>query len=119
MRRPALLLTAAVCASGTPVAEPAQAATPKFRSAWASWYGPSLWGNPLGCGGTLYRETVGVAHKTMRCGERLRLCVRRCATVRVVDRGPYVPGREFDLTQATAELVGFSGVGRVFVRLVR
>jgi rare lipoprotein A (peptidoglycan hydrolase) len=99
------------------VSDRAQAA--KYRAAWASWYGPSLYGNPLGCGGTLYRETVGVAHKTMRCGKRLRLCARRCATVRVIDRGPYVPGREFDLTQALAERVGFRGVGLVYVRAVR
>lgn len=87
----------------------------RFRPALASWYGPGLWGNPLGCGGTLTRGTVGVAHKTMPCGQQLRLCATRCATVRVVDRGPYVGAREFDLTAATAALVGFGGVGTVRV----
>lgn len=98
---------------------PASQPQPEFRPALASWYGPGLVGNPLGCGGTLWQSTQGVAHKTMRCGQRLRICVRRCAWARVVDRGPFVAGREFDLTQATARRVGFSGVGRIFVREAR
>ena len=90
----------------------------RFRPAMASWYGPGLFGNPLGCGGTFGVNTLGVAHKALRCGQRIRLCVRRCKTVPVVDRGPFVAGREFDLTAATAQAVGFNGVGIVHVHLV-
>ena len=35
-----------------------------YRRALASWYGPGLFGNKLGCGGTLGYGTVGVANKT-------------------------------------------------------
>ena len=35
--------------------------------------------------------------------------------VRVVDRGPYVGGREFDLTSATRERLHFRGVGSLLV----
>jgi rare lipoprotein A (peptidoglycan hydrolase) len=28
----------------------------------------------------------------------------------VIDRGPYIAGREWDLTGATAELLGFNGL---------
>lgn len=108
-----VLIAAVLAVSST--AAPKQ----EFRPALASWYGPSLWGNPLGCGGTLEPGTIGVAHKTLRCGQRLRICVRRCASARVIDRGPYVGGRELDLTQATARRVGFHGVGTVWIRLVR
>jgi rare lipoprotein A (peptidoglycan hydrolase) len=90
----------------------------RFTPATASWYGPGLFGNRLGCGGTLWPSTLGVAHKALACGTRIRLCVRRCRTVAVVDRGPFVAGREFDLTAATAQAVGFSGVGVVRFRLV-
>jgi hypothetical protein len=39
-----------------------------------------------------------VAHKTLRCGTRVRVCYRgRCVRATVRDRGPYVPGREWDL----------------------
>lgn len=87
-----------------------------FRLALASYYGPGLWGNPLGCGGVLTAQTMGIAHKALACGTLLDICRRRCATVRVVDRGPYVGGREVDLTMATAAAIGFSGVGLVRLR---
>jgi rare lipoprotein A (peptidoglycan hydrolase) len=34
--------------------------------------------------------------------------------VRVIDRGPYVAGREYDLTEATARALGFEGVGEMW-----
>jgi rare lipoprotein A len=33
----------------------------------------------------------------------------------VIDRGPYVAGREYDLTAATAQRLGFHGWGPVLV----
>ena len=85
-----------------------------YRTAYASWYGPGLYGNQLGCGGTLTASRLGVAHKTLPCGSRVRLRHgRRSVTVRVIDRGPYVGGREYDLTAATARRLGFSGHGPI------
>ena len=34
--------------------------------------------------------------------------------VPVIDRGPFVPGREFDLTEATKQALGFPGLGTVW-----
>jgi hypothetical protein len=85
-----------------------------YRLAYASWYGPGLYGNRLACGGRLGYDTIGVAHKTLPCGARLTLRHRgRSVRVRVIDRGPYVGGREFDLTAATARRLGFRGHGYV------
>jgi rare lipoprotein A len=85
-----------------------------YRRASASWYGPGLYGNRLGCGGTLYPGRVGVAHKTLPCGTRLRLRHRgRTLRVRVIDRGPYVGGREYDLTEVTARKLRFRGDGTI------
>ena len=42
-----------------------------FRPALASWYGPGLYGNALGCGGRLSPGTIGVAHKSLPCGTKL------------------------------------------------
>jgi rare lipoprotein A len=85
-----------------------------YRRAYASWYGPGLYGNRLGCGGTLRPGRIGVAHKTLRCGTRLRLRHRgRTLRVRVIDRGPYVGGREYDLTEATARKLRFRGHGTI------
>lgn len=85
-----------------------------YRRAYASWYGPGLYGNHLGCGGTLTPRRLGVAHKTLPCGSKLTLRHRgHSVTVRVIDRGPYVAGREFDLTERTARRLHFRGHGTI------
>jgi peptidoglycan lytic transglycosylase len=85
-----------------------------YRAAYASWYGPGLYGNRLGCGGRLRPGRIGVAHRTLPCGTKLTLRHRgRTVRVRVIDRGPYVGGREFDLTEATAKRLRFRGHGTV------
>lgn len=83
-----------------------------YREAAASYYGPGLYGGGLACGGTLQPGTLGVASKTLPCGARVKFLYRgETITVPVVDRGPYVAGRDFDLTAATRERLGFPGVG--------
>jgi rare lipoprotein A len=83
-----------------------------FRLAEASWYGG---GGGLACGGELTSSTIGVANKTLPCGTVLTLRYgERSLRVRVIDRGPYVAGREFDLTEATKRALGFGGVGEVW-----
>jgi rare lipoprotein A len=83
-----------------------------YRTAAASYYGPGLYGGPLACGGTLEPGTLGVANKTLPCGAKVSLRYRgHSITVRVVDRGPYVAGRDFDLTAATRARLRFPGTG--------
>jgi rare lipoprotein A (peptidoglycan hydrolase) len=87
-----------------------------YRYAVASWYGPGLYGNALGCGGTLYPGRLGVANKSLPCGAKLTLRHgSHTVRVRVIDRGPYVAGREFDLTAATAQRLHFQGPGAILV----
>ncbi|HYP47954.1 MAG TPA: septal ring lytic transglycosylase RlpA family protein [Thermoleophilaceae bacterium] len=87
-----------------------------YRRSFASWYGPGLYGNGLACGGRLGYGTLGVAHKSLPCGTRLTIRNRgRSVTVRVVDRGPFVAGREFDLTAATKRAIGFGSTGSIWV----
>jgi rare lipoprotein A len=83
-----------------------------YRLAEASWYGG---GGSLACGGSLTSATMGVANKTLPCGTLITLRYGdRTVRVPVVDRGPYVAGREFDLTEATKDALGFEGVGQVW-----
>jgi rare lipoprotein A len=85
-----------------------------YRLAGASYYGPGLYGNGVACGGTLEPGTLGVANKTLPCGTKVKLRYHgRQITVPVIDRGPYVAGREYDLTEATKDALGFPGVGYV------
>jgi rare lipoprotein A len=86
-----------------------------YRRVSASYYGPGLYGNKLACGGRLRRGTLGVAHKTLPCGTRVRLKYRRrTIAVRVIDRGPYAGGRTYDLTEATRDRLHFPSTGRVW-----
>lgn len=117
--------SAASAATGgaSPFAAPkgASASTGKFAfNSWrvggASWYGPGLYGNSTACGKRLRPATVGVAHKTLRCGAVVKFRHRGNVLVtRVIDRGPYIPGRSWDLTEAASEALDFEsvGVGRV------
>lgn len=85
-----------------------------YRRAHASWYGPGLYGNRLGCGGRLSAGSLGVAHKKLPCGTLVTFRRSgRSIRVPVIDRGPYVGGREYDLTAATARRLGFSGHGPI------
>ncbi len=83
-----------------------------YRVVLASWYGG---GGSLACGGTLTGSTMGVANKTLPCGTLVTLRYNgRIVRVPVIDRGPYVAGREFDLTEATSRALGFSGVASIW-----
>jgi rare lipoprotein A (peptidoglycan hydrolase) len=73
----------------------------------ASYFGPGLFGNRTACGQTLTTTLQGVAHRTLPCGTAVRLAYAgNEVTVPVVDRGPNVAGREFDLTYATKLTLG-------------
>ncbi len=85
-----------------------------FRSAGASWYGPGLYGNKTACGQTLRPETLGVAHRNLPCGTAVKFVYHgRAVVTQVIDRGPYVKGRAWDLTAAVSEALAFDGVGKV------
>jgi hypothetical protein len=83
-----------------------------YRLAGASWYGG---GGGLACGGWLTSSTLGVANKTLPCGTLVTLHYgSHTIRVPVIDRGPYVAGREFDLTEATKRALGFGDTGEVW-----
>jgi rare lipoprotein A len=85
-----------------------------YRQAMASYYGPGLYGHGVACGGTLMPGTLGVANRSLPCGTKVRLRYHgRSVTVPVIDRGPYVAGRDYDLTTATKERLRFPGLGVV------
>ena len=86
-----------------------------LRPGHASYYGPGLYGNGVACGGTLTPTTRGVANKYLPCGTKVTLQYGgRTVVARVIDRGPYVAGRDWDLTEQTKKDLGFGGVGVVW-----
>jgi rare lipoprotein A (peptidoglycan hydrolase) len=114
-------------ASAVPVAAPAEETTTAstfneaelsfspYRLAGASWYGgTSMWGRTTACGQTLRPSTIGVANKTLLCGTPVKFVWQGHAIIApVIDRGPYIKGRAWDLTSAAAEALEFEGVGQI------
>jgi rare lipoprotein A (peptidoglycan hydrolase) len=86
-----------------------------FRVAGASWYGgTSMWGRHTACGQTLRPATIGVANKSLPCGTPVKFVWHGHSIVApVIDRGPYIKGRAWDLTAAAAEDLAFEGVGQI------
>ena len=69
----------------------------------ATYYGPGLYGNGMACGGKLRKSTWGVAHKSLPCGKKVAIAhAGRIVIAPVVDRGPFVKGISYDLTEKTA-----------------
>jgi hypothetical protein len=83
-----------------------------YHQVVASWYGP---GGVTACGEPLGVATMGVANKTLPCGTMVTLRYRgRSVRVPVIDRGPFVPGRDYDLTYATRLALGAGDVSEVW-----
>lgn len=78
----------------------------------------TAYGHGVACGGILRVPELGVANKTLPCGTEVTFRYGdRAVRVPVIDRGPYIPGREWDLTGATAEALRFPGLGPIQWRL--
>jgi 3D (Asp-Asp-Asp) domain-containing protein len=91
----------------------------QMPSSRASWYGPGLYGNVTACGQTLRKSTVGVAHKKLPCGTKVAIAYRgRWARATVIDRGPFIAGRKWDLTYQLAARLGTIEAGTAKVKAV-
>jgi peptidoglycan hydrolase-like protein with peptidoglycan-binding domain len=98
----------------------AKTLTRSMKRAGATWYGPGFYGNRTACGRILRPGTIGVAHRTLRCGTRVTFAYRgRHLVVPVIDRGPYSRGNSFDLTSAAATALGFTASGAIRYAVAR
>ncbi len=88
------------------------------RPATASYYGPGFAGNLTASGEVFDPSAMTAAHKTLPFGTQLEVCYSSCTTVTINDRGPYIPGREFDLSADAAQAIGLGGVGTIQVNPV-
>jgi rare lipoprotein A len=61
-------------------------------------------------------SAMTAAHRRLPFGTRVRVCHSRsrCVTVRINDRGPFVRGRDIDLSPAAARAIGLGGTGSLF-----
>ena len=86
---------------------PGLTSTGRVLKGVASWYGPGFHGRRASSGAIFDERDFTIAHKTLAHGTLLLITFGdRQAVVMVNDRGPFIEGREFDLSRATAEYLG-------------
>jgi rare lipoprotein A len=91
----------------------AEAGEPKCKAGEVrvSWYGKES-GNRTATGRKFNGSQWLVAHKTLRMGTRVRFTYHgRSVVAPVGDRGPYIRGRSYDLSEAVARALGTKGAG--------
>ena len=86
----------------------------------ASWYGPP-YHNHRGANGQIFDQNVmTAAHRTLPMGSLIVVTNEKTgqsATMRVTDRGPFVQGRQLDLSMASAKATGVYRAGLANVRV--
>jgi rare lipoprotein A (peptidoglycan hydrolase) len=105
--------------SNVPSRKASPEAADEAREMVASYYGYSLAGEPTASGEPFDPEGYTAAHKSLPLGTELSVGYGG-ESVRVVvnDRGPYVAGRDIDLSLAAAREIGLTGPGEAPVRVV-
>ncbi len=89
----------------------------------ASWYGPRFHGKMTANGEVYDQMALTAAHKSLRFGTLLRITNTKngqSVIVRINDRGPYIAGRELDLSKGAAIELGLleKGVAKVKVEQI-
>jgi rare lipoprotein A len=89
----------------------------------ASWYGPKFHGKFTANGEVYDQMALTAAHKNLSFGTLLKITNPKngkSVIVRINDRGPYIEGRELDLSKGAAIELGMleKGVARVKVQEV-
>ncbi|MCC6832650.1 MAG: septal ring lytic transglycosylase RlpA family lipoprotein [Thermoleophilia bacterium] len=87
-------------------------------TAKVGWYAPTV---RFTASGEAFDQTaLSAAHRTLPFGTLLRLThAGREVVVRVNDRGPFVPGRDLDLSPAAAAALGLRHVTTVHAQVIR
>lgn len=83
---------------------------------FASWYGPGFHGRLTANGETFDQDAMTAAHKTLPFGTVLRVTNPANGArivVRINDRGPFIAGRDIDLSRGAARALDIYGVSRV------
>ncbi len=84
----------------------------------ASWYGAEFHGRPTASGEIFNMYEYTCAHREYPFGTKLRIVNlqnRKEVTCTVNDRGPFIPGRDIDLSYASAKKIDLIGSGTATV----
>ena len=92
----------------------------QWYTALAAPYTPTQATKKSACGVAIGPGTPGVAHPVLPCGVKIYVKFgSKQVLTQVIDRGHTAPGREFDVTQALAKLIGLQGTQTIQWRFAR
>lgn len=106
-----VLLTAVLTLTASCSHAPVEARPGQCYTGIATWYGPGFHGKRTASGEVYDMDAMTAAHKTFPFGTRLRVSNPkdgRSTVVTVNDRGPFVAGREIDLSRGASRAIGVS-----------
>lgn len=86
----------------------------------ASWYGPRFHGKLTANGEQYDQMGLSAAHKSLPFGTVLQITNLnngKSVVVRINDRGPYIEGRDLDLSKGTALALGMISKGVIKVKV--
>jgi rare lipoprotein A len=84
----------------------------------ASFYGDELRGSPMANGVPFVPENFTVAHPFLPFGAEVTVCHHGCVLAVVTDRGPFIGGRDIDLSKGTADVIGVTPLGVAPVEII-
>lgn len=118
MKRLAFIIGLVILTSCASTPQRSYEPEPGARYITASWYGEDFHGRPTSSGERYDMYGFTAAHKTMKFGTKLRVTnpdTDKSVEVIVNDRGPFIWGRDLDLSYGAAREIGLTekGVGRV------
>ena len=87
-------------------------------SSLSGWYAAQagvrsrpLAGRVSGCGTLLRPKTLGLDHPVLPCGAKVFVSFHgKTVLTTIVDRGPFAPRPDFEVTPALADVLGLQGV---------
>jgi len=90
----------------------------------ASWYGPGFHGRKTANGEVYDQMSFTAAHKSLKFGTLLKITNlknNKSVVIRINDRGPYIHGRDIDLSKAAALELGMvrKGVAKIKVEEIK
>jgi len=97
---------------------------PESQEVVASWYGDAYHGRPMANGDSFDMHAPTIAHRELPFGTRVELAnPENGKTVQAVvtDRGPFIEGRDIDLSYGLAKKLEMveKGVGPLVMRIIR
>lgn len=95
----------------------------EYKTSLASWYGKPFHGRKTASGEVYNMYDLTCAHKTLPLGTKLKVTNvknNKSVILRVTDRGPFIKGRDLDLSYKAAQALGYgnTGVAKVTYKVI-